>query len=152
MGPNGRRDLDRTIVLPLVLATAHRGDITDDLERLVYDLGTFVILQEMEGFDHYFRSSYDPEAFERMTSLLRAASAPNLDPLLRTHELVGQLVPSRAPADVDAYVRDHIDDDHYAAIERWGDSFFDRIDLMWKHIDRHLRAHHGAALRVAGSP
>ena len=144
----GQRDVERTIVLPLVLATAQRGDITDDLERSIYDLGTFVILQEMEGFDHYFRTVYDPGAFEGIASFLRAVNAPNLDPLLRTHELVGQLVPSRAPAEVDACFREAIDDEQLAAVERWGDAFFDRLDLMWKHIDRHLRAHHRAALKV----
>ena len=144
----GQRDPERTIVLHLVLATSDRDDIADDLERLVYDLGTLVILQEMEGFDHYFRTAYDPGSFERVVALLRDAGAPNLDPLQRTHDLVGHLVPSRAPAEVDAYFRDHIDDSHDAAIERWGELFFDRIDLMWKHVDRHLRAHHATALRA----
>ncbi|HUS65473.1 MAG TPA: hypothetical protein VMZ28_13065 [Kofleriaceae bacterium] len=141
------RDPERTIVLHLVLTTAQRGDIEDELERLVYDLGTLVILHEMEGFDHYFRSRYDPESFGRIADLLRAARAPNLDPLLRMHELVGQLVPSRAPEAVDACFR-VLDDDLYAAVERWGDQFHERIDLMWKHVDRHLRDHHAAVLKV----
>ena len=135
-------------MLHLVLATPG-GEIEDDLERLVHDLGTLVILHEMEGFDHYFRTRYDPESFGRMTSLLRGAKAPNLDPLLRMHELVGQLVPSRAPADVDAYFRDDIDDDQYAAVERWGDQFHDQVDLMWKCVDRYLRVEHGAAIKAS---
>lgn len=140
--------VQRTIVLDLVLASADPGAIEDELERLVYDLGAFVIAHEMEGFDHYFRVHFDPDVFARLTSLLRSANAPNLDPLRRMHELIGQLVPSRDPAVVDAYFRDHIDDDHYAAVERWGDQFYERVDLMWKHVDRHLRAHHRTALKV----
>ena len=46
-------------MLHLVLATPG-GEIEDDLERLVHDLGTLVILHEMEGFDHYFLKPVDP--------------------------------------------------------------------------------------------
>ena len=110
-----------------------------EVERKLFLLYDFRIIQEMEGFTHYVGSYRNPHVKPIHSFLLEIGDQESAAILKRLIDLVDTHIPSWDPDDVDAFFCG-LPDEKNEEIDQWGWEYYGLIPRRWEKVDKWLES------------